>query len=194
MTRNRLLTIAVCFTILAAAFRFLHVLPPGAAPIGALALWAGAYCTSPGTAAVVLGAMLPLDLVDIAHGRYDLATMLAVYASMFLFVLIGASATRYAKGSCGRGRMFAAIAGGTVLGSVAFYLITNAAVWAFAGWYPKTAAGFAACMAAGIPFFRNALAGNLAGAAAFFGISAAASRTALNSATYAAHASHRARA
>ena len=76
------------------------------------------------------------------------------------------------------------MAAGTVLGSVAFYLITNAAVWAFAAWYPKTAEGFAACMAAGIPFFRNALAGNLAGAGAFFGLCTAASR--------ATQASHRA--
>ncbi len=189
MTRNRLFLIAVCLTILVAALRIFHILPPGAAPIGALALWAGVYCTNPGTAAVVLGAMLPLDLMDIAHGRYDLATMLAVYASTFLFILIGVAIARYAKGADGNKGRLTAIADGTILGSVAFYLITNAAVWTFAGWYPKTVQGFIACMAAGIPFFRNALAGNLAGAGIFFGLTAAASWTARHSAPCAARTS-----
>ena len=189
MKRNRLFLIAACFTILVAALRIFHILPPGTAPIGALALWAGVYCTSLGTAAVVLGAMLPLDLMDIAHGRYDLSTMLAVYASTFLFIIIGTALAGHAKGTNGNKGRLTAIADGTLLGSVAFYLVTNAAVWAFAGWYPKTMQGFIACMAAGIPFFRNALAGNLAGAGIFFGLTAVASRTVRHSVPRAARIS-----
>ncbi|MHC1776500.1 MAG: DUF6580 family putative transport protein [Lentimicrobium sp.] len=45
--------------------------------------------------------------------------------------------------------------------SVIFFIVSNFGVWAFSGMYPPTSAGFLACYAAAIPFFRNTLAGDL---------------------------------
>lgn len=61
------------------------------------------------------------------------------------------------------------ILGGTLAGSVAFFLITNFGVWAAQNLYPPTAAGLWQCYVAAIPFFRNTLLGNLVYVTALFG-------------------------
>jgi hypothetical protein len=61
------------------------------------------------------------------------------------------------------------ILGAALAGSVSFFLISNFAVWASWGdMYPKTARGLIACYAAGIPFFRRAVEGDLLFTAAMF--------------------------
>ncbi|HWZ84478.1 MAG TPA: DUF6580 family putative transport protein [Terriglobales bacterium] len=62
------------------------------------------------------------------------------------------------------------IAGAAVTGSVSFFLISNFGVWAATHIYPKNASGLMACYAAGVPFFRNTLAGDLIYTAAMFGL------------------------
>ncbi|HSE50100.1 MAG TPA: DUF6580 family putative transport protein [Terriglobales bacterium] len=67
--------------------------------------------------------------------------------------------------------------GGVALSSsVAFFLVSNFAVWAVWAMYPKTLAGLSACYIAGLPFFRNALIGDLAWTAVFFGAPALAAQ------------------
>src|ERR1700686_4784194 len=53
-------------------------------------------------------------------------------------------------------------------GSVAFFLLSNFAVWAAWNMYPRTLAGFLTCYAAGIPFFRHAVTGGLLFTAGMF--------------------------
>ena len=53
--------------------------------------------------------------------------------------------------------------------SVFFFLFTNTAFFFQSNLYPKTSAGFVACLVAGIPFFRNALLGDLFYGVLFFG-------------------------
>ena len=53
-------------------------------------------------------------------------------------------------------------------GSVSFFLISNAAVWACWDMYPHNLAGLMMSYAAGLPFFRNALEGDLLFTAAMF--------------------------
>jgi len=48
--------------------------------------------------------------------------------------------------------------------------VTNFAVWAGGSSYPPTAEGLASCYAAAIPFFRNALFGDLFYASVLFGV------------------------
>lgn len=61
----------------------------------------------------------------------------------------------------------------TTLGSsVAFFVLSNFAVWAVWEMYPKTWEGLMACYVAAIPFFRNALAGDLFFTAVMFSIPA----------------------
>jgi hypothetical protein len=61
------------------------------------------------------------------------------------------------------------IGAASVGGSLLFFLVTNFGVWAQAGWYAPTWSGLAACYVAALPFFQNALCGDLLYSAAFFG-------------------------
>ena len=56
------------------------------------------------------------------------------------------------------------VLGTSVLAAVVFFLVTNFAVWAGPGLFPKNATGLLACYTAGIPFFWNTVLGNI-----FFG-------------------------
>ncbi len=61
------------------------------------------------------------------------------------------------------------IVGAAVTGSVSFFLISNFAVWgAWGDMYPKTFSGLIACYAAGVPFFRRAVEGDVLFTCAMF--------------------------
>jgi hypothetical protein len=66
------------------------------------------------------------------------------------------------------------VAGAALAGSVSFFLVSNFAVWAAWSMYPKTLAGLMTSYAAGLPFFRRALEGDLLFTAAMFGLPVAA--------------------
>ena len=53
------------------------------------------------------------------------------------------------------------ILGASLAGSVSFYAISNFAVWGAWEMYPHTFSGLMACYAAGIPFFRRGIAGDI---------------------------------
>ena len=53
---------------------------------------------------------------------------------------------------------------------VVFFLVTNFAVWAGTGIFPKNATGLMACYAAGIPCFWNTMLGSLFFGSILFGI------------------------
>lgn len=62
------------------------------------------------------------------------------------------------------------VAGASLVASVSFYLVSNFAVWTVSReMYPATWNGLVACMAAGIPFFRNTAVSDLLFSAVFFG-------------------------
>ena len=56
--------------------------------------------------------------------------------------------------------------------SVSFFAISNFAVWACWNMYPKTLPGLMTCYVAAVPFFRQALAGDMLFTAAMFGLPA----------------------
>jgi hypothetical protein len=61
------------------------------------------------------------------------------------------------------------IMGSALAGSIAFFLVSNFAVWAAWGdMYPMSFAGLMTCYAAGLPFFRRAIEGDLFFTAAMF--------------------------
>lgn len=64
----------------------------------------------------------------------------------------------------------ARVAGASLAGSIAFFLLSNFAVWAVWQMYPKTLGGLGACYVAALPFFRNAVAGDLVWSALLFGL------------------------
>lgn len=56
---------------------------------------------------------------------------------------------------------FIPVIGAALASSVSFYLITNLAAWAWLDMYPKDLSGIMMSYVAALPFFRNALAGDL---------------------------------
>jgi hypothetical protein len=64
------------------------------------------------------------------------------------------------------------IGGAALASSVSFFLISNFAVWASGTMYPKTMSGLMTCYAAGVPFFRRGVAGDLLFTAVMFGLPA----------------------
>lgn len=60
------------------------------------------------------------------------------------------------------------ILGAALASSVSFFLVTNLASWAWLDMYPKNLSGVMMSYAAGIPFFRHALEGDLLFTAAMF--------------------------
>lgn len=79
--------------------------------------------------------------------------MFSVYGSLAMMGVIGLWIRKNKK--------LSTVLGGTILGSVIFYLLTNGAVWAFGSLYPPTAAGLLQSYYMAIPFFRNSLLGDL---------------------------------
>lgn len=75
------------------------------------------------------------------------------------------------RGSQGVGaRWLPRVLGGSLAGSILFFLITNWAVWAFGELYTKDLGGLLMSYTMGLPFFRNTLLGDLFYVAVFFGI------------------------
>jgi len=66
------------------------------------------------------------------------------------------------------------IGGAALASSISFFVVSNFAVWASGSMYPKTVSGLMTCYAAGLPFFRRTLAGDLLFTAVMFGLPAAA--------------------
>jgi hypothetical protein len=65
---------------------------------------------------------------------------------------------------------FIRVAAGVVLGPTSFFLVSNYAVWASGGMYPRTLAGLETCYAAAIPFYRNDLLSTALVAGLAFGV------------------------
>lgn len=124
--------------------------PANFAPIGAIALFGGMYLPKRFAILMPLGAMYVSDMFI---GFYNAKIMLAVYGSFILMGLIGF----YIR----KRKNISTIIGGTLAGSSLFFLITNAAVWAFGDMYPHTLAGLGTSYLAAIPFFRNSVLGDL---------------------------------
>jgi hypothetical protein len=151
----RLLTL-VAIVLLAAASRLLPH-PRNVAPIGALALFAGACFRDRRVALAV--PLLALFLGDLVTGLHFMIP--AVYGSFALSVLIGFWLRRR--------RTPLPIAGATLLGAVQFFVITNLALWAVGGYYPQTGEGLVACYVNAIPYFHRTLLGDLTYVVALFG-------------------------
>ena len=159
--------------------------PMNFTPIGALALFGGAYFSSKRAAVAV--PLLSLVAGDIFAGFHRL--MPYVYASFLVSVAIGfwlrdggagfslqglisartGSASLNSAPRLSRSRLAVA----TVAGAIQFFLVSNFAMWVTAtGTYPKTASGLAECYLAGIPLFWNTLAGDAFYVTLFFGVMA----------------------
>ncbi len=155
--------------LLAAASRLIPH-PANFAPIGAMALFGGAYFTRKWFAfllPIVAMWMSDLYINNVIYGEYF---------DSFVWFYDGAWWTY-------RAMLFIAVAGMLIIRKVSpvrilaaslsasflFFMISNFGVWVSSGMYPLTRAGLNACYIAAIPFFKNSLAADLVYSTALFG-------------------------
>lgn len=118
--------------------------------IGAIALFSGYYFNNKKIAFIV--PILVMLLTDLLIGFYQWELLLSVYVSFSFIVLLGIIIKK---------RKWLWSLPVSILGSLLFFLITNYAFWQFTVFYPQTMEGLISCYIAAIPFFKNALAGDI---------------------------------
>lgn len=139
--------------------------PVNVAPIMGLALFAGTTSLlQPNKSGKLVTYTLPvvaLLISDAIIGFYTWQVMIAVYLSYGLALGIGFwLRDHYSLGS---------VIAASVVSSILFFLITNAAVWAFTPLYQQNLTGLMESYIAAIPFFRNSLLGDLLYTGVLFG-------------------------
>lgn len=154
--------LAILFVLFAVGFRFLPH-PLAFTPVAAALLYFGArmprkYVWIP----VALLAASDVILTKMVYSYALPADTFISWAWYLAIVLFGGVLAVNAK----PWRVLGAALGA----SVSFFIISNFGVWAAWTMYPKTAGGLMAAYVAGIPFFRNDVAGDLVFTALFFGI------------------------
>ena len=147
--------------VVAAIFRLIPH-PFNFTPIVAMALFGGAYVENKRLATfVVFGAMFLSDLMLGFH-----STMLVVYPSLFCIILAGRILSNRRSALFGVAPILAPV---TVASSIFFFLTTNFGVWLLQDLYPKTLSGLGLCYVAALPFFQNAIVGDLIYTGVLFG-------------------------
>ena len=147
----------VLLLVVAVALARLLPHPANIAPVGALALFSGAYLTRRWFYMVPVAALLVSDWM---LGFYHAGVMAAVYGGFLAAACIGRGMLR------GRDQG-ARIVGAVGVGALAFWFISNFGVWL--AHHPKTAAGFLRCYVDAVPFLGRSLLGDGLYAALLFG-------------------------
>jgi len=151
--------LAVAMMVLCAVSRVLPH-PWNFTPLVAMALFGGAMLDKHLWA--LTATIGSLALGDVALGLFPYDGIAWVYGASGLVVLAGTWLKRRPTAAA---TAIAAIGGGFL-----FYAITNFGVWAGGQLYPRTLSGLADCYVAGLPFYRNQLAGDLVYTAVLFGL------------------------
>ena len=153
---NIRLSVLLLLIFAAAMYRLVpHV--PNVSPLAAMALFGGVYFADRRLAfAVPFGALLLSDLVIGLH-----ASLPFVYLAFAAMVLMGIWLNARLN--------LVNLAGATLASSVLFYLVTNFGSWLSHDMYPLTMEGLMQSYAAGIPFFRNTVLGDVFFVAIMFG-------------------------
>lgn len=171
---NKKLTLrysVITVIILLAALSRLLPHPANFAPIGGMALFGAAYYTRKWWAYIIpIASMWISDLLlnNIVYAEYFdhfvwfYSGSLFTYVAFALIVLMGKFTLRKV---CIPQLLFSALAA-----SVIFFLVSNFGVWFSGTMYPKDMNGLMACYAAGIPFFKNTILGDLVYAGVLFGL------------------------
>ena len=158
MSKRTKIILVALVVILAAASRLVEH-PYNFTPIIAMSIFAGCYLRNKWAVFLPILAML---VSDYFIGFYNFQVMAAVYIAVALAFSLG----WYLRS---RKKWFN-VALAALVSSLAFFFITNFAVWAFFDWYPHTWAGLYICFILAVPFFRNTLIGNLFYTTVFFGV------------------------
>jgi len=104
------------------------------------------------------GLILPLVVLAVSDAMIGNSAIMAFTWSAFVLIGFGAGLMR--KLNHYPASQLASSFGFAVISSSAFYVITNAGVW-LQGYYAPGLEGLAASLAAGLPFYKTMLVGNL---------------------------------
>lgn len=140
-------------------------------PVGAMALFGGAYYARKYQAFLL--PLLSLWISDLVlnniiyrayfdHFIWFHEATLWVYGSFALIVLLGWVVLRRVS--------VKSVIGASLLASVLFFVITNFGTWYGSSTYSQTWQGLVACYIAALPYFWNTLAGDLVYSTALFGL------------------------
>jgi hypothetical protein len=149
--------LAYLFILIGAILRVIPH-PANFAPIAAIALFGGTYLNRKQALALPLLAML---LSDFFIGFDSLQTRLIVYSSFLMIGLIGLWIRKH--------KTIYTVLGGTLFGSILFFLLTNLPFVHPVSLYPMTLSGTMQSYVNGLPFFKNTLLGDLFYVSVFFG-------------------------
>ncbi len=160
--RSSFQPIALLLTVAAALLRLIPH-PPNFAPIGGMALFAGAKLRGWQAYIVPLCAMAITDPIlshMLGYPAFSRATPV-IYLSLVIYAVLG-------QVFLGRNAGPARIAAVCVAGSLQFFLITNLLVWWGSNLYGHSAAGLSACYVAALPFFARTVLSDLFYTAALY--------------------------
>ena len=150
--------LAVLFVVMSVLLRMLPH-PWNFAPIIGIGLFCGAYL--PKRWAIIVP-VLAMALGDLMLG----------FVPVNLFGWVAVALTAVLGFALRRKRSPMRVVGTSLLGSALFFLISNFGVWALGcgqGWYGPNLSGLAACYAAGVPFFRTSILGDMLYTGVLFG-------------------------
>lgn len=153
---NLLKVLLITGLIAVAVIIRLMPLPQNFAPIGAIALFGGAFLPMRWALSLPLFAMV---LSDMLIGMHSL-----IWATWGSFLLIAFMANKLSSEIHAK-----SVASMSLGASILFFLITNFAVWAEGRLYPLTIEGLGSSYVNAIPFFRNTLLSDLFFSALLFG-------------------------
>lgn len=157
MNKNQIIFLSIVLAVLGIYLR-LTPHPANFAPIGAIALFAGAYLPKKWAVILPLGIMF---ITDLFLGLYEPMVMLSVYACLAVSFFAGQLLKQHKNAF---NVFFLAI-----FSSVLFFVVTNFAVWAVSSWYPHTLNGLLLNYYLALPFFRNTLFSDIVYTISLFG-------------------------
>lgn len=154
---NSELTLIFPLIFLGAALRIVPH-PDNFTPLTGMALFAGSQIANPLLA--ISTALFALFLSDLFLGLYSL--MPIVYGSFAIMIFLGKR--------LGPNPNFAKISVSALFGGFVFFILTNFAVWALGSMYTHNLSGLSTCFLAALPFYRNAIAGDILFSLGLFGL------------------------
>lgn len=168
-SRNLIISF-VLLVLISSLYRIMPGRPWGFAPQIAMALFAGAVVRDRKSAfALPLLSMFISDLLYQALYVSGATVIPGFYEGQWLNYLMLTSLT--VIGFFMNARNVWHVAGGSILGPTAYFLMSNFATWAGGGGYqrPKTWEGLMMCYADGLPFYQASIAATLFFGAILFG-------------------------
>jgi len=148
----------IYFLIFAAALMRVIPHPANFTPLAAVALFGAVYLSRKEAMFIPLSAMVVSDAII---GFDSLQSRLVIYSCFLAIALIGMWVKNH--------KNLVTVVGGSVAGSVLFYLVTNLVFLYPPTMYPHTWVGQITSYTNALPFFRNTLAGDLFFVAVLFG-------------------------